>query len=155
MFAKQLGRGGDYEHEEEQEELLLEPNVDVTRKAQGIGGAIPLSKQVGRPVEVDLDEDEHFTAPADTEAIPNDPSKPRVTSLPFDKQAERFKYEPQDSIDEQPELLLPAELKPIEREKVLFKMDKGLDRFPLVQKSVNLDFNELAKQDGEFRGTDL
>ena len=33
-------------------------------------------------------------------------------------------------------------------------MDKGLERFPQVQESVNLDLAELA-QDGEFRGTDL
>ena len=49
--------------------------------------------------------------------------KPKVIVPIFDKQGERFKYEPDDHHKD--ELLIPADVKPIDREKVLFKMDKA------------------------------
>ena len=114
-----------------------------------------MSKQLGRPAPIDLDEDEPFLVTDEVPAIPNDPARPRVTSMAFEKQGERFKYEPQDSIDEQPELYLPADVKPAPKEKVLFKMDKGPERFPTVQKSIAVDFDIMGQNDGQFRGTDL
>jgi len=50
---------------------------------------------------------------------------------------------------------LPADLKPLPKEKVLFKMDKAIERFPPGQKSINVDLLDLAEDNGEFRGTDL
>lgn len=78
--------------------------------------------------------------------------KPNVVVPIFDKQGERFKYEPNDHLKD--ELLMPAELKPIDREKVLFKMDKALERFSPKKEKLNLDL-ELLDQKGEFLGTDL
>ena len=51
--------------------------------------------------------------------------------------------------------MLPAELKPIDREKVLFKMDKQQDRFPLEFKREQIDLDDVANDEAEFRGTDL
>lgn len=125
-FAKQLGRGGDeiVDSDGEPDELIIDPKLDLIRKRDGLGGAIPMAKQVGRPVEIDLDDDEDI-AVTFGDAIPNDPSRPRVKGPDFDKQGERFRYEPEAS--EQAgadEIAMPAAVKPIDREKVLFKMDK-------------------------------
>ena len=49
-FSKQLGRPDDELDEiDEKEELILDPSDALTKKTQGIGGAIPMAKQVGRP----------------------------------------------------------------------------------------------------------
>lgn len=75
--------------------MVLNPNKDAVKKKQGIGGAIPLDKQLGRPEEIDLQEDEEFVVP-----IVNikDPSMPRVKGFSLEKKPERFAYEP-DAID--------------------------------------------------------
>jgi|APSaa5957512535_1039671.scaffolds.fasta_scaffold681091_1 hypothetical protein len=45
-----------------------------------------MDKQVGRPVDIDIDDDEHFLV-KDEPAVLNDPSKPRVkgSAIPIDK----------------------------------------------------------------------
>ena len=50
---------------------------------------------------------------------------------------------------------MPAEVKPIDREKVLFKMDKQLDRFPEEYKKDQVSLNDLINDDRVFKGTDL
>jgi len=52
--------------------------------------------------------------------------------------------------------VLPAYVKPIDSEKVLIKMDKKPERFPLKHKE-NLDLEDIMGQDddGRFKGTDL
>ena len=155
-FSKQVGRGGywsDEDREPDHDELLLEPNADFTKPAQGIGGAIPMAKQVGRPVERSIDDDEHFTADLDTAAIPNDPSRPKVIAPTFSKQGARFDYEPDETHGGEAEIILPADFKPLPKEKVLFKMDKAIERFQYKPKS-HIDLDDLP-EDGEFRGTDL
>lgn len=156
-FAKQFGRGEDFvDSDGEKDEIIIDPKLDLIRKREGLGGAIPLAKQVGRPVEIDLEDDAEYVVSNDTAAIPNDPSKPRVIVPTFDKQGARFKYDPDQS--ERPdadEVMLPAEVKPIDREKVLFKMDKQQDRFPLETKKEQFNLSDLAGAEGEFRGTDL
>ena len=75
----------------------MDPNVDFIKKKQGLGGAIAFEKQLGRLETLDLNSDEIFVI--DGEAIPNDPSRPRVKIGPqFDKQEERFKVELDDDI---------------------------------------------------------
>ena len=78
--------------------------------------------------------------------------KPRVIVPNFDKQGERFKYEPDEHHKD--ELLIPADVKPIDREKVLFKMDKAQDRFSPKKEKLNLDL-ELLDKKGDFLGIDL
>jgi len=99
-----------------------------------------------------LNDDEDFVAVGYHPAIPNDPMKPKVIVPIFDKQGERFKYEPDDHHKD--ELLIPSDYKPIDREKVLFKMDKAQDRFSPIKEKLNLDLEILDKK-GEFLGTDL
>ena len=44
-FGKMVGRGDDFaDLEEQDDEIILNPNPDVVRKAQGKGGAIPMDK---------------------------------------------------------------------------------------------------------------
>ena len=51
---------------------------------------------------------------------------------------------------------MPAEIKKIDREKVLFKMDKALVRFPEHSKQKeNVDLEDLMKEDKGFQGTDM
>ena len=156
-MGKQAGRGDDFaELEEQKDELVLNPRLEAVKKRQGLGGAIPLEKQVGRPVEQSIDDDEVFAIPTDTAAIPNDPSQPRVKGVDLSKKPERFQYEPLDSIAEHDELLMPAEYKPLDREKVLFKMDKAPERFPQqIDRNPNYDLADLATDTDAFLGTDL
>jgi len=157
-FKKQYGRGEDNaEFEEEKDEMILNPNHDVVKKTQGKGGAIALDKQVGRPVDIDIDDDEHFLV-ADTPAVLNDPAKPRVRGgvVPFDKQRERFEYEPH--VDDDPaaaeEIIMPAEVKPLPRAKFLgASMDKAQERFKYQEPKENVDLAEVL-EDGKFAGTD-
>lgn len=102
-----------------------------------------------------LDDDEVFTAPTVGDAIPNDPSQRRVIGvMEFDKQGERFVYEPEEN--NQDEIIMPVEIKKIDREKVLFKMDKALVRFPEHSKQKeNVDLEELMKEDKGFQGSDM
>jgi hypothetical protein len=89
-----VGRGDDFaDLEEQDDEIILNPNLDVVRKAQGKGGAIPLDKQLGRPVEIDLQEDEEFVVPI-TNIV--DPSLPRVKGFDMGKVPDRFDYEPDE-----------------------------------------------------------
>lgn len=78
--------------------------------------------------------------------------KPKVIVPIFDKKGERFKYELDDHHKD--ELLIPSDYKPIDREKVLFKMDKAQDRFSPIKEKLNLDLEILDKK-GQFLGTDL
>ena len=55
-----------------------------------------MEKQVGRPIVIDLDDDEDLVINLG-EAIPNDPSRPRIQGPDFDKYVERFKFEPEPS----------------------------------------------------------
>ena len=123
------------------------PKPDYVRKRQGAGGAIAFDKQLGRPLDIDLDADEPMVAINMGEAIPNDPSRPRVRGVDLDKKPDRFKFQPQDEDPAQDEVLIPAEVKPIDREKVLFKMDKAQDRWPTEKKRdrewTNKDLDDL------------
>lgn len=116
-FSKLEGRGEDNtEFEEAKEELLISPKIDAVKKKQGTGGAIPMDKQVGRPVEMDPEEDEMFAIVDPAPAVLNDPSLARTNKgiIPFDKMPERFAYEPEkDSLFQNDELILPAEVKPL------------------------------------------
>jgi len=156
-FEKQFGRGEDFtEFEEEKDEIIIDPNLDFVRKRQGLGGAVPMEKQLGRPIEIDLDEDEEFVMANPAAAIPNDPAKPKVIGLTFDKQGTRFKYEPEAADrPENEEVIIPVDVKPLDREKVLFKMERQQERFPAERRKENLDLDDIANGDGEFRGTDL
>ena len=44
-----------------------------------------MEKQVGRPIDMDINDDEQFLVNDDTPAVLNDPSKPRVIVPTFDK----------------------------------------------------------------------
>ena len=83
-----------------------------------------MDRQLGRPVEMSIEDDEVFVLPKDTDAIPNDPMKPKVIVPTFDKQGTRFKYldEP-EGVEKDIEgdvLVLGAERKALAKEKVLF-----------------------------------
>lgn len=95
-FAKQVGRPEELiDSDGEPDEIIIDPKLDLVRKREGLGGAIPMEKQLGRPVEIDLDDDADFVVTNEAAAIPNDPSQPRVIAPTFDKQGVRFKYEPE------------------------------------------------------------
>lgn len=96
-FAKLEGRGEDNtEFEEAKEELLISPKIDAVKKKQGTGGAIPMDKQVGRPVDMDPEEDELYTVVDPAPAVLNNPALARTNKgVPFDKIKERFAYEPE------------------------------------------------------------
>ena len=152
-MAKLAGRGDDFtEFEEVKDEIVLFPNKDYVKKKQGIGGAIPLDKQVGRPLPDSIDDDELFVVFDPTPAVLNDPMKPRVRGVSIEKQQERFKYEPEELL--QDELIIPSDVKPLPKEKVLFRMEKGTDRFPSVEKKPNWDLADIA-DDAAFKGTDM
>lgn len=94
-MGKQFSRGEDFtEFIEQGDELLLDPNVDAVKKKQGKGGALPMDKQLGRPV--DIDEGEIYTASGpEVPAVLNDPSLPAVKQVPdFDKMVPREQYKP-------------------------------------------------------------
>ena len=154
-LSKQEGRGEDNtEFEEQKEEMILNPNPDAVKKKQGLGGAIAMDKQVGRPVEVDHDE-EVYVVNDPTPAVLNDPSLARTNKgIPWDKFPERFEYEPEkDEQFHQDELILPAEVKPLPKAKVFANMDKAQDRFKPSEPKENLDLQEVAER-GEFVGSD-
>jgi len=44
-----------------------------------------MEKQLGRKVDMDINDDEDFMINDDTPAVLNDPSKPRVIAPTFDK----------------------------------------------------------------------
>ena len=156
-MKKAFGRGEDFdEFIEKKDEMILNPKLDAVRKRQDIGGAIPLDKQVGRPVDISLEDDELFVVPITAPAVLIDPSKPRVRGISLQKQPDRFKYEPTDTIFETDELIIPAEVKALPKPKTLFSMDKGAERFPSLSRSVaNLDLSEVMANPAEFKGTDL
>ena len=155
-FGKMVGRGDDYDDLEEQgDEIILNPNLDAIRKTQGLGGAIPLAKQLGRPVEIDLQEDEEFVIP-----IVNiiDPSLPRVKGFDLTKGPDRFDYEPDDiNALEKEEILIPSYVKPLAKEKNFVNMDKAVGRRDENSKmrESNADLQDIAEDNGEFRGTDM
>ena len=111
-IGKMAGRGDDFtEFEEAKEEIILFPNKDYVKKKQGIGGAIAMDKQVGRPTGQNIDDDELFLVNDPTPAVLNDPMKPRIRGISLDKQQERFKYEPEENLND--ELIIPADVKPL------------------------------------------
>lgn len=86
-FAKQLSRGLGEEvidSDNEPDELIIDPKLDLIRKREGLGGAIPMDKQLGRPIEIDLDDPEDIAIELG-DAIPNNPAQPRVKGPDFDK----------------------------------------------------------------------
>jgi len=92
-FSKAFGRGEDFDDlVEKKDEMILAPNYDAIRPNVMAGG-IAMDKQVGRPVEMSIEDDEVFVLPTGTDAIPNDPMKPKVIAPTFDKQGVRFKYQ--------------------------------------------------------------
>ena len=85
-FSKAFGRGEDFDDlDEKKDEMILAPNYDAIRPNAQAGGAIPMDKQVGRPVEMSIEDDEVFVLPKGTDPIPNDPMKPKVIVPTFDK----------------------------------------------------------------------
>lgn len=85
-FKKQEGRGEDFDDLiEKKDEMILAPNYDAVKPNLLAGGAIPMDKQVGRPVEQSIEDDEVFALDIKTDAIPNDPMKPKVIVPTFDK----------------------------------------------------------------------
>jgi hypothetical protein len=153
-FSKQVGRGEDFtEFDEPGDEIILNPNLDAVRKKQGLGGAIPLDKQLGRPEEIDLQEDEEFVVPI---VDIKDPSLPRVKGFLIDKQTVRFDYEP-DEINalEKEEIIIPADVKPLPKAKTFVNMEKTVGRITSKTKTSNADLLDIAEDNGEFRGTDM
>lgn len=146
-FGKMVGRGDDYvDSDHEAEEIVIMPKPDYVKKRQGAGGAIAFDKQLGRPLDIDLDEDEPMIAVGISDPIPNDPSRPRVRGIDLDKKPARFKFEPKDDDAVNEEVIIPAEVKPIDREKVLFNMSKAQDRWPKEKKRrepTNKDLDDL------------
>ena len=68
---------------------------------------------MGRKEDHDINEDEQFVVVNEGEQIPNDPSRPRVKGPDLDKALDRFKYEPETKPDEQDELIIPIDVKPL------------------------------------------
>ena len=55
-----------------------------------------MTKQVGRPEQIDHEEDELFVVVNPAPAVLNDPGLARTNKgLPFDKMPERFPFEPE------------------------------------------------------------
>jgi hypothetical protein len=133
----------------------LNPNLDFTKKRQGAGGALPIEKQVGRPVEIDLDEGEVFVNTNLEPAIPNDPSRPRVRGVSLEKLPERFKYVPEDDPSQKEELVLPAEVKPLPEPKTLISFAKAAERFPSKERDAPIDLSIMKTNPNEFHGIDL
>jgi hypothetical protein len=83
---------------------------------------------VGRPVEQSINDDELFHINNDTPAVPVDPSLPRIkTGIAFDKQLERFKYEPENSDLQNLEgqaIIMPEEIKELPKAKVFVNIGK-------------------------------
>lgn len=150
-MAKQYGRGEDFsEFIEPKDELIIEPNKDFVKKRQFAGGAIPLEKQVGRAEDFDPNDDEVYLIKFPADAIPNDPSKPRVRGFSLEKAEDRFKYEPDEPLFEKDELVMPAYVKPLKEEKVLFRLDKGPERFKVDEKEEPLDLVDKKGNQGTF-----
>ena len=157
-FSKAFGRGEDFDDlVEKKDELILAPNYDAIKPNAQAGGAIAMDKQLGRPVEMSIEDDEVFVLPTGTDAIPNDPMKPKVIVPTFDNYLERFKYEPEgmEKDIEGDVLVLPPERKKLPKEKVLIKMDRNIGRYDNVKKESNVDLVDIALDDGEFKGIDL
>ena len=111
---------------------ILNPKQDYIKKRQGAGGAIPLDKQKPEKLEFDLEKDEPLVMIGEIEpAVLNDPSRPRLRGVSLEKQLERFKFQPDEDPGAQDELIVPIELKPVPKPKILFTMDKGKERFPV------------------------
>ena len=116
-----------------------------------------MDKQVGRPVEQTIDDDEIFFVATDTPAVLNDPSlaRPR-TGVAFSKQQERFKYEPEDmelQNQEGQEIIIAADVKELPKAKVFVNMGKQQDRFT-AQKTSNMDLEDID-DNGAFRGIEM
>ena len=124
-FSKYAGRQEDFNYsDDEGAEIIINPRDDLTRKK--LPGIVPFGKLTGRPVpDADLEEPEPVVLNKQPPAVLNDPSKKKVRGIAMTKTDRFEKKEPSN----EDELLLPAEFKPIDREKVLFKMDKARDRF--------------------------
>ena len=105
-FNKMLGRADPLQKiDEEQEELILEPDIDVIKKRQPM--FVDMAKDRGREeAKVNLDDDEYYLPGAvDDEAAPFNPRKPRPIAYDFGKGGERF---PEQNIvyDTEDQLLL-------------------------------------------------
>jgi len=92
QFEKQIGRpdleeNKDYETDEQ---LILEPNIDVIRKRQPT--APDFDKQIGRvePQKLEDMEDEIYIRRLDDPPIPYDPSVPKVVAHDFGAREDRF-----------------------------------------------------------------
>ena len=78
-FEKQLGRTEPQEVDEFQDELIIEPNINVIRPKKP--SAPDFSKQLGREDPLKLPDDEIYILDLPDNPIPNDPSMPRVKGI--------------------------------------------------------------------------
>ncbi len=93
-FKKMTGREDLQKIDEEKEELILEPDIDVIKKRQPV--FVDMAKDRGREEQkVCLDDDEYYMpGEVDTEIAPFNPRKPRPIAYDFGKAGERFPDKP-------------------------------------------------------------
>lgn len=100
-----IGRDDLYKIDEEAEELILAPDIDLIKKRIPI--FVDMAKDRGREEQkIDLDKDEYYL-PGDPDAniAPFNPRKPRAIVYDFGKGEDRFPEKP-DNLDIEDQLFL-------------------------------------------------
>ena len=130
-FDLQLGRPDPAQADDDyDEQLVLEPDIDVIRKRQPT--APDFAKQLGRESPKRLDDDEQYIVDFPDDPIPKDPMLPKVVAHNFGLGKERFNIEEEKLADDfdfgEDKLDLDPQL-PERRVKGFVDMDRGAERF--------------------------